>query len=168
MQKKPHVLIYAPWYEPAMDRLDEIATTHHLYKAENKKAFLAEHGPKCSVIGTMHYCPDSLMDAVPNLELILNFGVGYDGVDIPAATKRGVKVVNTPEVLNDCVADMALSLILAGRRKLVDADRYIRSGNWEKNGNFEYVHNVHSSKIGILGLGRIAVSYTHLTLPTTD
>jgi lactate dehydrogenase-like 2-hydroxyacid dehydrogenase len=157
MQKKPHVLIYAPWYEPALDRLDEIATTHHLYKAENKKAFLAEHGPKCSVIGTMHYCPDSLMDAVPNLELILNFGVGYDGVDIPAATKRGVKVVNTPEVLNDCVADMALSLILAGRRKLVDADRYIRSGNWEKNGNFEYVHNVHSSKIGILGLGRIGL-----------
>ena len=105
----------------------------------------------------MHYCPDSLMEAVPNLELILNFGVGYDGVDIPAATRRGVKVVNTPEVLNDCVADMALSLILAGRRKLVDADRYIRFGNWEKNGNFEYVHNVHSSKIGILGLGRIGL-----------
>ena len=157
MQKKPHVLIYAPWYKPAMDRLDEIAITHHLYKARNKKEFLAEHGPKCSVIGTMHYCPDSLMEAVPNLELILNFGVGYDGVDIPAATRRGVKVVNTPEVLNDCVADMALSLILAGRRKLVDADRYIRFGNWEKNGNFEYVHNVHSSKVGILGLGRIGL-----------
>ena len=157
MQKKPHILIYAPWYKPAMDRLDEIAITHHLYKAGNKKEFLAEHGPKCSVIGTMHYCPDSLMEAVPNLELILNFGVGYDGVDIPAATRRGVKVVNTPEVLNDCVADMALSLILAGRRKLVDADRYIRFGNWEKNGNFEYVHNVHSSKIGILGLGRIGL-----------
>jgi lactate dehydrogenase-like 2-hydroxyacid dehydrogenase len=132
MKNKPHVLIYAPWYEPAMDRLDEIAITHHLYKADNKEAFLAEHGPKCSVIGTMHYCPDSLMDAVPNLELILNFGVGYDGVDIPAATKRRVAVVNTPDVLNDCVADMALSLILAGRRKVLDADRYIRSGDWKK------------------------------------
>ena len=157
MQKKPHVLIYAPWYEPAMDRLDEIAITHHLYEADNKEDFLAEHGPKCSVIGTMHYCPASLMDAVPNLKLILNFGVGYDGVDIPAATKRGVTVVNTPDVLNDCVADMALSLILAGRRKVLDADRYIRSGDWETKGNFEYVHNVHSSKIGILGLGRIGL-----------
>lgn len=157
MQKKPHVLIYAPWYEPAMDRLDEIAITHHLYEADNKEDFLAEHGPKCSVIGTMHYCPASLMDAVPNLKLILNFGVGYDGVDIPAATKRGITVVNTPDVLNDCVADMALSLILAGRRKVLDADRYIRSGDWEKKGNFEYVHNVHSSKIGIVGLGRIGL-----------
>ena len=157
MQNKPHVLIYAPWYEPAMDRLDEIAITHHLYKADNKEDFLAEHGPKCSVIGTMHYCPASLMDAVPNLKLILNFGVGYDGVDIPAATKRGITVVNTPDVLNDCVADMALSLILAGRRKVLDADRYIRSGDWEKKGNFQYVHNVHSSKIGILGLGRIGL-----------
>ena len=157
MQNKPHVLIYAPWYEPAMDRLDEIAITHRLYEVDNKEDFLAEHGPKCSVIGTMHYCPASLMDAVPNLKLILNFGVGYDGVDIPAATKRGVTVVNTPDVLNDCVADMALSLILAGRRKVLDADRYIRSGDWEKKGNFEYVHNVHSSKIGILGLGRIGL-----------
>ena len=157
MQNKPHVLIYAPWYEPAMDRLDEIAITHHLYEADNKEDFLGEYGPKCSVIGTMHYCPASLMDAVPNLKLILNFGVGYDGVDIPAATKRGVTVVNTPDVLNDCVADMALSLILAGRRKVLDADRYIRSGDWEKKGNFEYVHNVHSSKIGILGLGRIGL-----------
>ena len=161
MQKKPHVLIYAPWYEPAMDRLDEIAITHHLYEADNKEDFLKEHGPKCSVIGTMHYCPASLMDAVPNLKLILNFGVGYDGVDIPAATKRGVTVVNTPDVLNDCVADMALSLILAGRRKVLDADRYIRSGDWEKKGNFEYVHNVHSSKIGILGLGRIGLEIAH-------
>ena len=157
MQNKPHVLIYAPWYEPAMDRLDEIAITHRLYEADNKEDFLKEYGPKCSVIGTMHYCPASLMDAVPNLKLILNFGVGYDGVDIPAATKRGVTVVNTPDVLNDCVADMALSLILAGRRKVLDADRYIRSGDWEKKGNFEYVHNVHSSKIGILGLGRIGL-----------
>ena len=161
MQNKPHVLIYAPWYEPAMDRLDEIAITHHLYEADNKEDFLKEHGPKCSVIGTMHYCPASLMDAVPNLKLILTFGVGYDGVDIPAASKRGVTVVNTPDVLNDCVADMALSLILAGRRKVLDADRYIRSGDWEKKGNFEYVHNVHSSKIGILGLGRIGLEIAH-------
>ena len=161
MQNKPHVLIYAPWYEPAMDRLDEIAITHHLYEADNKEDFLREYGPKCSVIGTMHYCPASLMDAVPNLKLILNFGVGYDGVDIPAATKRGVTVVNTPDVLNDCVADMALSLILAGRRKVLDADRYIRSGDWETKGNFEYVHNVHSSKIGILGLGRIGLEIAH-------
>ena len=157
MSEKPHVLIYAPWYEPAMRRLDEIAITHHLYLAKDKEKFLAEYGPSCIAIGTMHYCPRSLMDDVPNLKLILNFGVGYDGVDIPEATQRGVTVVNTPDVLNDCVADMALALILSGRRKIVDADRYVRNGNWKKNGDFEYVHNVHNSKIGILGLGRIGM-----------
>lgn len=157
MTEKPNVLIYAPWYEPSMKKLDEIATTHHLYLAADKEAFLKEHGPKCIAIGTMHYCPPSLMDACPNLQLILNFGVGYDGVDIPAATSRGVKVVNTPDVLNDCVADMAMALVLAGRRKVTQADRYIREGNWTKLGNFEYVHHVNRSKVGILGLGRIGL-----------
>ena len=157
MIEKPDVLIYAPWYEPAMERLDEIATTHHLYLADDKEAFLEEHGPKCIGIGTMHYCPPSLMDACPNLKIILNFGVGYDGVDIPAATSRGVKVVNTPDVLNDCVADMAMALVLAGRRKVPQADRYIREGNWTRLGNFKYVHHVNHSKVGILGLGRIGL-----------
>ncbi|MEC9046276.1 MAG: 2-hydroxyacid dehydrogenase [Pseudomonadota bacterium] len=157
MTEKPDVLIYAPWYEPAMKRLDEIATTHHLYLADDKEAFLKAHGPKCMGIGTMHYCPPSLMDACPNLKIILNFGVGYDGVDIPSATNRGVKVVNTPDVLNDCVADMAMALLLAGRRKVTQADRYIREGNWVKLGNFEYVRHVNHSKVGILGLGRIGL-----------
>ncbi|MBH68166.1 MAG: hydroxyacid dehydrogenase [Rhodospirillaceae bacterium] len=157
MSDKPHVLIFAPWYQPAMRRLDEISVTHHLYLASDKQAFLEEHGSKCTSIGTMHHCPASLMDAVPNLKLILNFGVGYDGVDITAATERGVKVVNTPDVLNDCVADMAMALALAGRRKVVQADRYTRRGEWRKRGDFEYVNNFHHSKIGILGLGRIGL-----------
>lgn len=157
MTTKPDVLIYAPWYEPAMKRLDEICTTHHVYLAKDKEAFIKEHGPKCMGIGTMHHFPPYLMDACPNLQIILNFGVGYDGIDIPTATSRGIKVVNTPDVLNDCVADMAMALVLAGRRKVTQADRYIREGNWRKLGNFEYVHHVNHSKVGILGLGRIGL-----------
>ena len=157
MTDKPHVLIHSPWYEPAMRRLDEIAVTHHLYEADDKDAFLAEPGPKCSIIGTMHYCPTSLMDAVPDLNLILNFGVGYDGVDIPAATARGIKVVNTPAVLNDCVADMALAMVLSGRRHMVQADRYVRAGRWPIEGDYPYTLNVHGTKVGILGLGRIGM-----------
>jgi hydroxypyruvate reductase len=154
---KPHVLIHSAWYEPAMRRLDELAVTHHLYEAGDEKAFLAEFGPKCTVIGTMHYCPASLMDAVPDLKLILNFGVGYDGVDVAEATRRGVKVVNTPAVLNDCVADMALSLTLGARRHLVQADRYARAGRWPVEGDYPYTLNVHSTKVGILGMGRIGM-----------
>lgn len=157
MTEKPHVLIHSAWYEPAMRRLDELAITHHLYEAEDEAAFLAEVAPKCSVIGTMHYCPASLMDAVPDLKLVLNFGVGYDGVDVAEATRRGVKVVNTPAVLNDCVADMALSLTLGARRHLVQADSYARAGRWPIEGDYPYTLNVHSTKVGILGMGRIGM-----------
>jgi hydroxypyruvate reductase len=154
---KPHVLIHSAWYEPAMDRIDELAVTHHLYKADDQDAFLAETGPKCTVIGTMHYCPASLMDHVPDLKLILNFGVGYDGVDVAEATRRGVMVVNTPAVLNDCVADMALALTLSARRHVVQADRYARALRWPPEGDYQYTLNVHSTKIGILGMGRIGM-----------
>ena len=157
MTEKPHVLIHSAWYEPAMRRLDELAVTHHLYEAEDEATFLTEIGPKCSVIGTMHYCPASLMDAVPDLKLVLNFGVGYDGVDVAEATRRGVKVVNTPAVLNDCVADMAMAMTLGGRRHLVQADRYARAGRWPIEGDYPYTLNVHSTKVGILGMGRIGM-----------
>ncbi len=157
MTEKPHALIYLPWYEPAMNRLDELAVTHHLYKADDKAGFLAEYGPKCTIIGTMLKCPASLISAVPNVRLILNFGVGYDQVDVAEANRRGARVVNTPAVLDDCVADMALALTLAGRRHLVQADRYARAGRWPIEGDYPLVLNVHHARVGILGLGRIGM-----------
>ena len=157
MADKPHVLIHSAWYEPAMNRIDELAETHHLYRAKDEAAFLAEHGPKCQVIGTMHHCPAPIIRACPNARLILNFGVGYDGVDVKEATARGIKVVNTPAVLNDCVADQALALALAGRRRTVQADAYARAGRWKREGDFAYTTNFHSAKVGILGLGRIGL-----------
>lgn len=157
MSDKPHVMIHSSWYPPALARLDEIAVTHHLYKAEDKAAFLAEHGPNCSAIGTMHSCDAALIDACPNAELILNFGVGYDGVDVAKASERGIKVVNTPAVLNDCVADMALALLLSSRRRVVHADAYARAGRWTAEGDYPYTLNAHSTKVGIVGLGRIGM-----------
>lgn len=155
MADKPEVLIHSPWYEPAMRRLDELAVTHHLYLADDKPAFLAERGPRCRVVGTFHHCPASLMDAAPDLELVLNFGVGYDGVDMEEAGRRGVRVVNTPNVLNDCVADMALALVLAGRRHVVRAAGYARAGRWVAEGDYPYTPHVAGARIGILGMGRI-------------
>ena len=157
MPDKPHVLIYLPWYEAAMRRLDELAVTHHMYRADDKVAFLKEFGPQCSIIGTMLQCPANVIEAVPDLQLILSFGVGYDQVDIDAANRRGAKVVNTPEVLNDCVADLALALTLSARRHLVQADRYARAGRWPREGDYPFTLNVHHARVGILGLGRIGM-----------
>ena len=157
MSDKPHVILDYPYYKPAMDRLVEICTPHLLSEAEDKDAVLAEFGPQAKAICAPGLCETALMDACPDAKLISSFGVGYDGIDIAAATARGVKVTNTPDVLNDCVADLALGLVLSTRRRIVEADVYTRAGRWVSEGNFPYVQKVHGSKVGIVGLGRIGM-----------
>jgi lactate dehydrogenase-like 2-hydroxyacid dehydrogenase len=81
--------------------------------------------------------------------------VGYDAIDVAAAAARGVIVTHTPEVLNDEVANTAILLWLAVSRRLVPADRWVRSGDWQANGAFPLARSVQNRTLGILGLGRI-------------
>lgn len=99
--------------------------------------------------------PVWLMDALPNLEAIVNFGVGYDKIDVQAATSRGIAVANTPDVLTDCVADTALGLIIATLRRLPAADQYVRTGQWSEAHGFPLARKVSGKRFGVLGLGRI-------------
>jgi lactate dehydrogenase-like 2-hydroxyacid dehydrogenase len=92
--------------------------------------------------------------ALPKLEIIASNGVGYDGIDVAAASARGVVVTNTPDVLNDCVADTTFGLILGVMRKLPQADRFVREGAWLKGGQ-ALTTSVHHKKLGIIGFGRI-------------
>jgi lactate dehydrogenase-like 2-hydroxyacid dehydrogenase len=71
-----------------------------------------------------------LIERLPALEIIANFGVGYDSVDLPAAVQRGIVVTNTPRVLDDEVADFTVGLLLAAVRRLPQADRWVRTGRW--------------------------------------
>jgi lactate dehydrogenase-like 2-hydroxyacid dehydrogenase len=91
---------------------------------------------------------------LPALEIISVFGVGYDGIDIQAAHKRGVVVTNTPDVLTDDVADLCLGLILSVSREISAAERFLRGGQWQ-NGAFHLARKVSGSRLGIIGLGRI-------------
>jgi glyoxylate reductase len=97
------------------------------------------------------------LELFPNLRMVANFGVGYDRVDVAACAARGVVVTNTPGVLDDAVADLAFALILAVRRQVVEADRFVRSGAW--SGSWSEAHRlaeeVTGSTLGIVGLGRI-------------
>ncbi len=95
------------------------------------------------------------MDLLPNLRLIANYGVGYDAIDVAAASKRNISVTNTPDVLNDDVADLAVALLLAQRRELIEASEWVHSGNWTTNGNFRLAHKISGAKAGVVGLGRI-------------
>lgn len=97
----------------------------------------------------------ALMDRTPNLEIISNWGVGYDRIDAAAARKRGVILTNTPDVLNECCADLAMGLIVSVARRIPEGDRYVRSGDWANHGNMRFGTRVNGKALGIVGLGRI-------------
>jgi lactate dehydrogenase-like 2-hydroxyacid dehydrogenase len=98
--------------------------------------------------------PTSLLDALPALEIISVFGVGYDGVPTAYCRERGIKVTNTPDVLTDDVADVAVGLILMTARNFVGADRFVRAGEWPKR-SLPLTTKLAGRSVGIVGLGRI-------------
>lgn len=99
---------------------------------------------------------DKVLAKNPQLKIVSNVAVGYNNIDVTAATKRGVMVTNTPGVLDDTTADFTWCLILATARKLVEADTYFRSGKWKYWGVMQFLgHDVHHKTLGICGLGRI-------------
>ena len=100
---------------------------------------------------------DEFLDrAGPQLKVVSNFAVGFDNIDVPACTARGVAVGNTPGVLTETTADLAWALLMAAARRLVEADRYVRDGHWRTWGPMLLMGpDVHGATIGIVGFGRI-------------
>jgi hydroxypyruvate reductase len=96
----------------------------------------------------------ALIESLPALEIIAGFGVGVDNIDVAAAKRRGIVVTNTPGVLNEAVADSALALLLAVTRRVCQADRYVRAGQWGK-APFPLGQGLQGKTCGILGLGGI-------------
>lgn len=99
--------------------------------------------------------PAAIMDALPALELIALFSVGYDKVDVDHARAKGIRLTNTPDVLTDDTADLAVGLLYATVRNIAANDRLVRSGAWARGKSPALSGRVTGSRIGILGLGRI-------------
>lgn len=98
----------------------------------------------------------SLMDACPRLRVVSNYAVGYDNVDVPAATARGIPIGNTPGVLTETTADFAFALLLAAARRIVEGVDYVRAGKWLTWGPLLLLgQDVHHATLGLVGLGRI-------------
>ena len=153
---KPRVLQNAR-FTPAMeDRLAEQFDVHRLWIEADVGAFLAQHGDEFVAVVTNGAVgvDAALIDALPSLRLIASRGVGFDRIDLAAARQRNVAVSNTPGVLNDCVADLAIGALLAVARNVCSADRFVRRGDW-LNGRFPMSTRVSGKRLGILGLGRI-------------
>ena len=98
-----------------------------------------------------------VFDAAPKLKIVCQLAVGFDNIDIPEATKRGIYVTNTPEVLTDTTADFAWALLMALARRVVEADKYVRTGQWKVgwHPNMMTGRDVYGATIGIVGAGRI-------------
>ena len=150
------ILITAPLPPFLYEPLTRDYRCHDHHKASDKAGLLAAQGAAIRglVQGGGTVTPTSLLDALPKLEIISVFGVGYDGVPVDYCRKRGIKVTNTPDVLTDDVADVAVGLVLMTGRGFAKAERFTRAGEWEKKG-FELTTKLGGRKVGILGLGRI-------------
>jgi glyoxylate reductase len=97
-----------------------------------------------------------LIEAAPKLRVISNVAVGYDNIDVAAATKRGIAVGNTPGVLTETTADLAWALMLAVARRIVEAERFVRDSRWRTwDPNLLLGHDVHGATLGIVGFGKI-------------
>lgn len=102
--------------------------------------------------------PD-FMRALPNLEIVANFGVGYDGVDAAYAGQHGIMVTNTPDVLTEEVADTAVGLLISTIREFSRAETWLRDGNWTAKGNYRLTPlTLRDRSVGIFGLGRIGLA----------
>jgi glyoxylate reductase len=106
---------------------------------------------------------DRSLELLPDLRLIANYGAGYDGIDVEACKRRGVAVTNTPGVLDGATADLAFGLILATRRRIVEADSLVRARSWESGWAEGQVlgEDVSGATLAIVGLGRIGRAVAH-------
>jgi len=151
---KPDVVQAEPLPPFVIERLAAAFTLHRLDQAEDRERFIAETAPVVRGMAVDGAADAALIRAYPNLEIISANSVGVDGIDLEAARSQGVSVTNTPGVLTDCVADLALALVLAVTRRLVEGDRFVRAGRWVEDG-FPLAWGLQGKVLGIVGLGRI-------------
>ena len=153
------VLIKGPLFPRLMEKVDEHFRLHKFWLADDREAFLSEVGPRIRGLvtsgGAGMGADRKFIDSLPNLEIIVSNGVGYDPIDIGRAKEKGIIVTNTPKVLNDCVADLGVTLLLAVSRRICEAERYVRDGDWKTKGRFPYATKVGGKVLGIAGFGNI-------------
>ncbi|MEJ8846050.1 2-hydroxyacid dehydrogenase [Variovorax rhizosphaerae] len=161
MSDKIEVLAVAALMPFLMEKLRAEYTVHDRIHVSDPDAF-ATVAPRIRgvVANGEAKVPRELIGKLPALEVISVFGVGYDGVDVAAAHERGVPVTNTPEVLNDDVADLAIGLLLSIARRIPQADKFVRNGSW-LNGPISLARKATGARLGIVGIGRIGQAIAH-------
>jgi lactate dehydrogenase-like 2-hydroxyacid dehydrogenase len=152
---QPEALLVSPRLEPLAGALAPLATLHRLWMLSQSDALSACCGNvEILVTDSLAGADTDLLDRLPRLRLVACYGAGLDAIDLAFARARGIQVTHTPGVLTDDVADLAMALILMLRRRLREADAFVRHGRWAQ-GPFPLAARVRGCRIGIFGLGRI-------------
>jgi len=133
--------------------VDYNETDTPLPKSELMTRLRGKDGLVCQIITTVD---DEVLAQAPSLRVVANVAVGYNNIDVAAARRRGVVVTNTPDVLTETTADFAWTLLMAAARRVVEADRFARSGRWTRwQWDLLWGADVHGKTLGIVGFGRI-------------
>lgn len=156
MAGKPHILKAAKLPEPIVDDLASRFEVHVLPDdAAQAERLLAEHGSRIRGLAVRKTVIDrALIDRLPALEIISSYSAGTENIDTRYARTKGILVANTSHILADEVANLALGQIMALTRGVVDADRFVRAGDW-LGGPFPLMRSIKNMRIGIVGFGHI-------------
>jgi lactate dehydrogenase-like 2-hydroxyacid dehydrogenase len=154
--KKADVLVWGPVHAALTQNLERDFTVHNRWEIKDIDAWAAEHGAKIRGVVTsgVYGTDNALLDKLPNLQVVNSFGVGYDPIDTAYLAKRGIPLSNTPDVLNNAVAETALALMLAVSRRIGEAERFVRAGKWQ-NAKLPLGNSLNGKTCGIVGLGKI-------------
>lgn len=154
---KPHILTFETYEDWDVGPMEAQYTVHKMPRSGTLSELPAEIIAKIEAIAFKGHSKlgPNIIDALPKLGMIANYGVGYDTIDVAHAASKGIKVSNTPDVLTDDVADLAVGMVIAQSRGMTGASQWIRSGNWAKNGAYPLQRKVSGKRVGIVGLGRI-------------
>ena len=153
---KTKILLVAGVFAPTLAALESIYEVHRYFEAGDKPAMLAALKNDCSIIVTNggRGVEAAIMAELPHLKLVACFGVGVDAIDLDYCKAHQVMVSNTPDVLTEDVADLALALLLASVRQVPAGDQFVRTGQWTKGG-MALTQTLQGKRVGIVGMGRI-------------
>jgi lactate dehydrogenase-like 2-hydroxyacid dehydrogenase len=153
---KPEIVLMRAIYEPAIAQLERDFIVHKLWMQPDPHAFVAK---KCGNVRAAVTTPPTGFsradfEAMPKLQIVACFGSGYELIDVAAAKERNVAVICTPDSTAEPVADLAMGMIVAVMRRLCEADRFVRGGQWP-SGVFASGVEVRGKTLGIVGFGKI-------------
>ncbi|WVT72775.1 2-hydroxyacid dehydrogenase [Sinorhizobium chiapasense] len=156
-KSRTRVLVPGKIHQRVIDRLAEQFEVIRIESAD--PALVMPDMQDVKAVAVAGRLPGALIDALPQLEIIANFGVGYDGVEVAHAAAKGIAISNTPDVLTEEVADTAIGLLLNTLRQLPQAEQWLRQGRWRREGAYPLSPlSLRGRSVGLYGLGRIGLS----------